>query len=68
MNLIETIQEQILTDDVETMKQANRMIAIYDKATKQEKQVIDDLMIALCGWSMPTLFDMVRDSQESLKG
>ena len=67
MNLIEIILDEMQTDDENTTKQSWRIIRTYEKASNEQKDLVDDILISLCGWSVPTLIDMVRDSQANIK-
>jgi len=57
MTIVSRIAELIETDDCD---QSERLIDTYKAATKKQKEAIDDLMICLCGYSMPTLIDQER--------
>lgn len=63
MNLIEIIYDQMITDDYNTSKSSHRILETYDNADSETKDIIDDILISLCGYSMPTLIDMVRDNK-----
>lgn len=67
MNLIEIIQEEMITDDEDTPKQSWKIIELYDESNIHEKELIDEVFITLCGWSIPALEEMVHESQASIK-
>lgn len=54
MSLVSRIAEAIASDDDD---QSERLIETYKAASKTRKAAIDDIMICLCGYSMPTLID-----------
>lgn len=54
--LIEVIQEQMATDDEPCTKKVRHLLVSYNA----HKEIIDDFMISLCGWSMTTLIDMAK--------
>ena len=52
-----TIFEAIESDD----HRANaRLVRTYEQADVAQKEVIDDFLITLCGYSMPTILKMAR--------
>jgi hypothetical protein len=57
MTLISRIADAIATDDDD---QSERLIETYKAASKTRKAAIDDVMICLCGYSIPTLMDQER--------
>lgn len=52
MSLIETIYDHMGSDDEDD---SERLIALYQRATPDQKQVLDDALICLCGYSFTTL-------------
>lgn len=46
-----------MTDEEDSMKSSETMKDTYLSATTEEKQKIDAMFIALCGWSMKTLLE-----------
>lgn len=61
MTLISRIADAIATDDDD---QSERLIETYKAASKTRKAAIDDVMICLCGYSIPTLIDMEKAGGE----
>ena len=56
-DIIGTIFEAIESDD----HRANAKLArTYEQADIAQKEIIDDLLITLCGYSMPTILKMAR--------
>ena len=56
-SLMEVIHEQLATDEEPCDKKVRHLLASYN----DNKDVIDDFMISLCGWSMSTLIDMAKN-------
>lgn len=61
MNLYDTITEQMATDDNSTKGIAERLKRQYKNVDKHDKEVIDELLINLVGWSMPTLIKKEKE-------
>jgi hypothetical protein len=57
MNLIEKVFEAMSTDGDGNDKQAQYMENEYMDATEDQKNAIDRVFIALCGWSLKTLIE-----------
>ena len=38
----------------------NYMLHIYNDADEKGKELLDDFLIALCGWSLPTLMQKAK--------
>lgn len=57
MSIVNRIAEAIASDDDD---QSERLIETYKAASKTRKAAIDDVMICLCGYSIPTLIDMEK--------
>jgi hypothetical protein len=53
--LIDTIQEEMLSDDEDREKQSEYLERCYSESSEAEKKRIDDCFISLCGWSLETL-------------
>ena len=53
--LIDRIRDLINTDDDDTQLQSSNIIDYYNESTEKQKKVIDDIFIALCGYSLNTL-------------
>jgi hypothetical protein len=57
MNLIEIILSEAQNDDEDTSDQSDRLNQLYDSADEKGKQLIDDALICICGWSMSSLIE-----------
>lgn len=55
INLYERIQDDMNTDDEDTDKISRKLVARYQALTDEQKEVVDDAFITLCGWSMATM-------------
>jgi len=58
MNILERIFQAIDTDCCSTEKESNYLKAYYENATKEQKEAIDQTLIAICGWSFKRLLEM----------
>ena len=56
-NVIAALTDAILTDDV---NQSRRLIALYEGGDTAKKEFIDEILIILCGYSLPTLITMAE--------
>jgi hypothetical protein len=61
MNLIEMVLQEMLSDDEDSDRNSERIKRAYEAADEKTKAVIDDVLICVCGWGMPSL-------QEKLAG
>jgi len=50
--------EAMMTDDEPGHKKARRIISMYDNSSAEIQDIIDDVFITLCGYSVKTLKDM----------
>ncbi len=57
MDFMENFTEAYKTDDESYINKGKRLIMNYENGTAEEKAVMDDMMITLCGYSMPTLME-----------
>lgn len=53
--LIQCIFDELRDDDEPAEKKGDRLKRTYNEASQEKKQIIDDLLITLTGWSFPTL-------------
>lgn len=52
LSLVTKISYQIDEDDND---QSDRIVAMYEEGTPEQKKLLDDFCICLCGWSIETL-------------
>lgn len=57
MNLVEIIQDEMLSDDECSEKKTFNLMKQYENATESEKTVINELLITLTGWSYESLVE-----------
>jgi len=62
--LVNVIEDAFKTDDEPTHKKGDRIISIYDGASAEIQDVIDDVFITLCGYSVSTLKSMAIESSQ----
>lgn len=54
-NHIETILNQMQSDDGADQKQSDRLERLYKEGTDKDKFIINETMMCLCGWSFDTI-------------
>lgn len=57
MSLVSRIAEAIMSDDDD---QSERLIDTYQQASPEQQQAIDDCLICICGWSIPSLMEQAK--------
>jgi hypothetical protein len=62
-SLIRTFQEQFETD-VSNPSDNARILRRYETATSEGKELLDDVFISLCGYSLETLIEMNNKGNE----
>ena len=55
MNLIELIISEAQNDEENSNNQSTLLERLYNKADDNGKQLLDDALICICGWSLPSL-------------
>lgn len=60
MNLIERIFNEMATDDEDTDRQSERMIADFEAADTDTRIAIDNMFVSLCGWSLTSLIEKAK--------
>jgi len=58
MSLIEVIQNELFTDDCDN---SEMLEARYNKANEKGKELIDNVLMDICGWTLPTLIKMSKE-------
>lgn len=61
-NVIAALTEAILTDDV---NQSRHLIALYEGSDTATQELIDRVLIIVCGYSLPTLVKMAKEAEQS---
>jgi hypothetical protein len=59
-DVISAIQAAMYSDDE---NDSARLIGTYEAASPEHKAVIDDVLITICGYSMPTLLDHAEETE-----
>lgn len=59
--LLEEFQKSFLDDDESNYKKGERLIGIYQTADEKSKEIIDDVFITLCGWSLQSLLEKAAE-------
>jgi hypothetical protein len=62
--LVEAFDHAYQTDDESFDKKGSQMIYLYEHASDDEKNVIDNLLTTLCGWTMKSLCERSNTSKE----
>ena len=57
----EVFDAEVQTDDEPYDRRDHRLLWIWKKANKEQRAIIDDVLITLCGWSFDTLRKMARE-------
>ena len=63
VTLIDSIQEEMLSDDDNRERQSDYLKEAYEDASENEKKAIDRCFTALCGWSLKTLLEWQKEIQ-----
>ncbi len=57
----EVFDREVQTDDEPFDKRDRQLLRIWRNAIKEQRTIIDDVLITLCGWSFDTLQKMARE-------
>ena len=60
MNLIDRIQQEMLSDTEDRDDQSHYLIQEYKTASPKTQQVMDAAFICLCGYSLNTLIETTK--------
>lgn len=60
----EVFDAEVLTDDEPFDRRDHQLLRIWRKANKEQRAIIDDVLITLCGWSFDTLRKMARKNED----
>lgn len=52
VSVVQRVQELMLTDDCD---QSERLQDAYERAAPEQKKVVDEIFICLCGYSLETI-------------
>lgn len=57
LTLIDSIADLMVNDDEDRAKQSTLLLARWAGTTAAERQVVDDLMVCVCGYSLSRLIE-----------
>lgn len=60
----EVFDAEVQTDTEPFEKRDRQLSRIWRNANKEQRAVIDDVLITLCGWSFATLREMAREKED----
>ena len=60
----EVFDAEVQTDDEPYERRDYRLLLIWKKANKEQRAIIDDVLITLCGWSFDTLRKMAQEKED----
>lgn len=62
MNIIDQVLDAMNTQcgDINEVKESARIVKKYNNADEKGKELIDDVFISLCGYSLKTLIDKAK--------
>jgi hypothetical protein len=63
MNIIDQVLDAMNTQcgDINEVKESVRIVQKYNNADEKCKELIDDVFISLCGYSLKTLIDKAKE-------
>ena len=59
--ITEVFDREVQTDDESFENRDRQLLRIWGNANKEQRAIIDDVLITLCGWSFETLRKMARE-------
>lgn len=63
-DVVWTIYEEIATD---TCNKSERLIEKYHQRTPEERGVMDDVFMDLCGWTFPSIVALAKQRENYLE-
>lgn len=60
----EVFDREVQTDDESFDKRDRQLLRIWKDSNKEQRAIIDDVLITLCGWSFDTLRKMAREKED----
>jgi len=60
-DVISALSEAILSDDA---NQSERLVRLYTDSEPSAKDLIDDVLIIVCGYSLPTLIRKAEEGEQ----
>lgn len=62
MNIIERVQEEMISDVEDTDEQSSLLIQTYQNASPATREVVDEIFACLCGYRLSTLLRGATDN------
>lgn len=53
--------EEVMSDEESFDKKGYNLKALYESVDRSQQEIIDDVLITLCGWSYETLLEKARE-------
>jgi len=63
-NIIEHLEHQMRTDDECSTKKSGRIKRMYVNASENQKKLMDEIFITICGWSLDTIIQETNNAGE----
>jgi len=57
MTLIENIMDEIRSSDID---ESTELESLYQSASDEERSILDEAFVHLCGWTLKTLIEQAR--------
>lgn len=64
--LMAMFDKEYESDDESFSNKGDRLLRDYKNANLSEKKVINDTIITLCGWTIPTLIKLAKENKDDL--
>lgn len=61
-SVINKIMEEMASDGE---NESDKLLALYEESTKEERALLDSALIAICGWSLHTIIEMMKSGENS---
>lgn len=59
--------EEVMSDEESFDKKGYNLKALYESVDRSQQEIIDDVLITLCGWSYPTIVEKALKRVEENK-
>lgn len=63
-NLLDMIFEEMYNDDVDPIKESNKLIIYYSNLDEDKKQIADNILTYICGLSLRSLIERFRHQEQ----
>lgn len=58
--LFNLFEYELFTDDENVKKKGMQLFTLYQNVNENDKKMIDDVFIIVCGWPLATLIDKAK--------